>query len=127
MHKRKIRTAFDGIGFWLNDSSSFALDNTRLWRGDRQGATEAAVGDVASSPAVENGRLAGLNRAVIGAAAPSTIRLRREGPRGLEVAELSRQVLAKVGHDLGRGAMVTVTEGTIRVRHLPLQHVKSDL
>jgi predicted nuclease of predicted toxin-antitoxin system len=64
---------------------------------------------------------------VSGAGAPSTIRIRREGLRGLEVAALIRQVLAKVGHELERGAMVTVTERTIRVRHLPLQPVKSDL
>ncbi|NCC23503.1 MAG: hypothetical protein EOM26_13815 [Alphaproteobacteria bacterium] len=59
--------------------------------------------------------------AVSRASTPSTIRIRREGLRGLEVAVLILQVLAKVGDELKRGAMVTVTERTIRLRRLPLQ------
>jgi predicted nuclease of predicted toxin-antitoxin system len=58
---------------------------------------------------------------ISGASTPSTIRIRREGLRGLEVAVLILQVLAKVGDELKRGAMVTVTERTIRLRRLPLQ------
>jgi predicted nuclease of predicted toxin-antitoxin system len=59
--------------------------------------------------------------AVSRAITPSTIRIRREGLRGLEVAVLILQILAKVGDALERGAMVTVTERTIRLRRLPMQ------
>ncbi len=53
-----------------------------------------------------------------GYTAPSVIRLRIEGLKGEELADLIEQVLAAVGEDLNLGALVTVNEKTIRVHRL---------
>lgn len=63
--------------------------------------------------------------AVSGARSPSVIRIRREGLRGAEVASLIQQVLVRVGDQLESGAMVTVTEGSIRLHHLPVRRSAS--
>ena len=61
--------------------------------------------------------------AVSGAASPSVIRLRREGLRGPDVANLLLQVLAKVEKQVEQGALVTVTEHSVRLRLLPLHRI----
>ena len=58
--------------------------------------------------------------ALSGAAGPSVIRLRIEGLKGPQLADLLVGVLEQCADDLKSGAMVTVTESSIRVRHLPL-------
>ena len=58
--------------------------------------------------------------ALSNAAGPSVIRIRIEGLRAEELAELLVQTIAECEEDLRRGALVTVTETGIRLRHLPL-------
>jgi hypothetical protein len=58
--------------------------------------------------------------AVSGAAAPSVIRLRRQGLRGPDVAALLRHVWNELEELIGKGAAVTVTERAIRVRRHPI-------
>jgi len=58
--------------------------------------------------------------ALSNAAAPSVIRIRIEGLRAEELAELLVQTIAQCAEDLRHGALVTVTETGIRLRHLPL-------
>ena len=58
--------------------------------------------------------------ALSGAINPSVIRIRREGLRGEEIAQLLVQVMEQCRDDLERGAVVSVTETGIRVRNLPL-------
>lgn len=55
-----------------------------------------------------------------GASGPSVIRIRIEGLQADGLVHLVRTVLDCFGEDLGAGAMVSVTEGRIRVRHLPI-------
>lgn len=54
------------------------------------------------------------------AAAPSVIRLRIEGLRAEAVAGHIRSVLDRCDSELTRGAMISVTEGRVRVRYLPV-------
>ncbi len=49
---------------------------------------------------------------------PSVIRVRLEGLKGKELAELLEQVIPVVDSDLRRGALVTVNEKTIRIHRL---------
>ena len=63
--------------------------------------------------------------AISGASAPSVIRIRREGLRGPDVAALINQVLGQLGDQIERGAMVTVTDRTVRLHGLPLRKVAS--
>ncbi len=63
--------------------------------------------------------------AISGASAPSVIRIRREGLRGPDVAALIGQVLEQLGDQIERGAMVTVTDRTVRLHRLPLRKVAS--
>lgn len=58
--------------------------------------------------------------ALSGAAGPSVIRLRIEGLKAPQLADLLVQVLKQCGDDLKSGAMLTVTESSVRVRRLPL-------
>lgn len=55
-----------------------------------------------------------------GAAGPSVIRVRIEGLRAAGIADLLEDVLEICEEDLGKGAMVSVTEKAVRVRRLPL-------
>ena len=55
-----------------------------------------------------------------GGAGPSVIRVRIEGLRAAGLADLLKNVLEICGEDLGKGAMVSVTEKAVRVRRLPL-------
>jgi predicted nuclease of predicted toxin-antitoxin system len=61
--------------------------------------------------------------ALSGATGPSVIRIRIEGLKAKQLAELLVRVLEQCGEDLKSGAMVTVTESSVRIRHLPLVRV----
>ncbi|MBN2700609.1 MAG: DUF5615 family PIN-like protein [Methylothermaceae bacterium] len=58
--------------------------------------------------------------AVANESAPSVIRIRREGLKGRELAVLLLAIWPRIETRIQRGAMVTVTEKTIRMRNLPL-------
>lgn len=51
---------------------------------------------------------------------PSVIRIRKEGLRGPELAELIEKIWSKIGEQLRNGAMATITEKAIRIRKIPL-------
>ncbi len=59
--------------------------------------------------------------ALSGATAPSVIRLRIEGLRGEEAAALLQAIVTQFDENLEQGAAVTVQEGRVRVRRLPLR------
>jgi len=58
--------------------------------------------------------------AVHNAEAPSVVRIRREGLKAMEMAKLIISIWPKIDLAIQRGAMVTVTEESIRVRTLPI-------
>jgi predicted nuclease of predicted toxin-antitoxin system len=58
--------------------------------------------------------------ALAGATAPSVIRIRIEGLRAEALTHLIQAVLAQVDAELTAGAVVTVQEGRLRLRRLPL-------
>ncbi len=58
--------------------------------------------------------------AVANESGPSVIRIRQEGLKGREVAALLLVIWSRIEAQIQRGAMVTVTEKTIRLRNLPL-------
>jgi predicted nuclease of predicted toxin-antitoxin system len=58
--------------------------------------------------------------ALAGARTPSVVRIRIEGLRDEALAALIGRVIAHAEADLRHGAVVTVTETSIRVRRLPL-------
>jgi predicted nuclease of predicted toxin-antitoxin system len=54
------------------------------------------------------------------AASPSVIRIRREGLKGRELAELLFAVWPKIEKDILQGAMITVTESSVRIHNSPV-------
>jgi len=58
--------------------------------------------------------------ALDGASTPSVIRIRREGLKGKELAELLSVIWPKIEENVIQGAMVTVTENSIRIHNLPV-------
>lgn len=58
--------------------------------------------------------------ALTGATEPSVIRIRIEGLKSEAAAEILKTVIARCARDLEQGAAVTVQEGRIRIRQLPL-------
>ncbi len=58
--------------------------------------------------------------AVANESLPSVIRIRQEGLKGKQIAALLLAIWSRIETQIQRGAMVTVTEKTIRVRNLPL-------
>lgn len=58
--------------------------------------------------------------ALAGLTGPSVIRIRIEGLRGENLARLLVTVLQVCTDDLLKGAMVSVTENGVRIRHLPV-------
>ncbi len=58
--------------------------------------------------------------AVASESRPSVIRIRQEGLKGEQIATLLLSIWSRIEPQIQRGAMVTVTEKTIRVRNLPL-------
>ena len=51
---------------------------------------------------------------------PSVIRIRQEGLSGAMLTQLLRDIWPKVEEVLKNGAMITVTEKTLRIRRLPV-------
>jgi predicted nuclease of predicted toxin-antitoxin system len=51
---------------------------------------------------------------------PSVVRIRQEGLRGPELAELVDKIRSRIGQQLENGAMATITEKAIRIRKIPL-------
>ena len=51
---------------------------------------------------------------------PSVVRIRQEGLRGPELAELVGKIWSRIGQQLGDGAMATITEKAMRIRKIPL-------
>jgi predicted nuclease of predicted toxin-antitoxin system len=58
--------------------------------------------------------------ALNGARGPSVIRIRIEGLKAQQLADLLVRVIEQCQEDLNAGAMVTVTGSGVRVRRLPL-------
>lgn len=58
--------------------------------------------------------------AVNAASEPSVVRIRIEGLKGSALADLLGKVWSLSQDDLSRGAMVTVTERALRIKHLPV-------
>lgn len=58
--------------------------------------------------------------AVSGAQGPSVLRIRMEGLKADQATSLIEQVFAVAGNALALGAMVTVLDGKIRIKHLPI-------
>jgi predicted nuclease of predicted toxin-antitoxin system len=51
---------------------------------------------------------------------PSVVRIRQEGLRGPELVELVEKISSRIGQQLEKGAMATITEKTMRIRKIPL-------
>ena len=51
---------------------------------------------------------------------PSVVRIRQEGLRGPELAELVEKMWSRIGQQLENGAMATITEKAMRIRKIPL-------
>ena len=62
--------------------------------------------------------------AVENAESPSVIRVRREGLKGPELAEIIDKIWSEIQDPLAKGAMVTITENAIRIRSIPLYHLE---
>jgi predicted nuclease of predicted toxin-antitoxin system len=60
--------------------------------------------------------------AVRGDSGPSVIRVRQEGLKGPEMAQLLRTVIDQHHTALASGAMLTVRSGRVRVHTLPVAH-----
>ena len=58
--------------------------------------------------------------AVENASSPSVIRIRREGMRGEYLSELIERVWPDIEAQLQAGAMVTITETSVRLRNIPI-------
>jgi len=58
--------------------------------------------------------------AVSAASAPSVVRIRIERLKGLALADLLEKIWSLAQDDLSRGAMVTVTERSLRIKRLPV-------
>lgn len=58
--------------------------------------------------------------ALTGATGPSVLRIRTEGLKAEPVASLIERVLALASAELKHGAMVTVADGKIRIKRLPI-------
>ncbi|MFN4149128.1 MAG: DUF5615 family PIN-like protein [Rhodocyclaceae bacterium] len=58
--------------------------------------------------------------AVSGAQAPSVLRLRIEGLKGAELADLMQRIWPEIGEAMTAGALVTVTNTQVRIKRLPI-------
>lgn len=58
--------------------------------------------------------------AVNGMSSPSVIRVRQEGLRGVDMANLLKQIWAQIESQLEASALITVTDDAIRIRKLPV-------
>jgi predicted nuclease of predicted toxin-antitoxin system len=58
--------------------------------------------------------------ATSGERAPSVLRIRKEGLDGHALAALLQAVWTRIGDALATGAMVTITDRSVRIRRLPI-------
>ncbi len=58
--------------------------------------------------------------AVSGATGPSVLRIRMEGLKADQVVALVERVLALASEELNQGAMITVADGKVRIKLLPV-------
>ena len=58
--------------------------------------------------------------ALEGVSSPSVIRIRTEGLKGQELAELLGMIWPKIEKNVIQGAMITVTEDSVRIHNLPV-------
>jgi len=58
--------------------------------------------------------------AVENALSPSVIRIRREGLKGEDLSELIERIWPEIQAQVEAGAMVTVTDASIRIRKMPI-------
>ncbi len=58
--------------------------------------------------------------AVSGATGPSVLRIRMEGLKADQVASLVERVLALASDELTQGAMITLADGKVRIKLLPV-------
>ncbi|MFM9967307.1 MAG: DUF5615 family PIN-like protein [Burkholderiales bacterium] len=58
--------------------------------------------------------------ATSGETSPSVLRIRKEGLDAAAVARLITEIWSRVERDLSQGAMVTVTDQSVRIRRLPI-------
>lgn len=58
--------------------------------------------------------------AVSGAIGPSVLRVRMEGLKADQVASLVERVLALASEEINQGAMITVADGKVRIKLLPV-------
>ena len=58
--------------------------------------------------------------AVSGASGPSVVRIRSEGLKAAQIATLLQHIFAVAGNEMAGGAMVTVLDEKIRIKHLPI-------
>ncbi len=58
--------------------------------------------------------------AISGARAPSVLRLRIEGLRATELADLLKRLWPQISAAISAGALVTVTEKQVRIKGLPI-------
>jgi predicted nuclease of predicted toxin-antitoxin system len=64
--------------------------------------------------------------AVSGQDSPSVVRIRREGLRGEELAQLLVRIWPDIVKSVTQGAAVSVTERSIRIRRLPVAAASAD-
>jgi len=65
--------------------------------------------------------------AVQNAKSPSVVRIRYEGIKGQELANLIETIWPKIQIQLESGAMVTVTRKSIRIRKIPITDTKTEI
>ncbi len=58
--------------------------------------------------------------AVSEASGPSVVRIRSEGLKAAQIATLLQRIFAVAGNEMAKGAMVTVLDEKIRIKHLPI-------
>ena len=58
--------------------------------------------------------------AVSGATGPSVLRIRMEGLKADQVVSLVERVLALASEELNQGAMITLADGKVRIKLLPV-------
>jgi len=54
------------------------------------------------------------------AASPSVVRIRQEGLKARELVELIERIWPTIEEQMDSGALVTVTEASVRVRNIPI-------
>lgn len=54
------------------------------------------------------------------AKSPSVVRIRREGLNGKAICDLLLKIWPRIDSAVNEGALVTITEGSVRVRALPI-------